>query len=228
MTSNTDHQGLPGTVGADAAAAALSGVGVDHAERVELRNGIVLSTRLVPSHLIRAATQRVKPPAVPMVHIADQDRDEPNPDDPAYVEAIMQWSIDQSDAAMSVGLMVGTKLEHLPDGMEPPESDVWVADIESVSDIMGLDIHIRREPDRARYLDWLRYYALQDDQDVFTVTRLVAAGALLTEEQVGRMAATFLGRDGWRTDPEPAAPVGVVSQDADRSEAADTRDGAGV
>jgi hypothetical protein len=207
--------------------AAVDAAAVSTQRTITLSNGIVLSLRPVPVRLIREATARVERPKVPVVYIADGDRHEENPDDPAYQQALSEWSVAVSEAAATMGVMYGTRVVSVPDGYERPESDAWIEDTEAVFAATGVEVKVRREPERARYYDWIRYYAAADEIDLFMLTRHTTSGYMLSEEEVAAAVATFRRLIGRPADPGSAAAA-AVGIDGDRGASDSAGVGAGV
>ena len=175
---------------------------------ITLANGIVLTVRPVPPRLIREATSRVPAPQIPKVWIADGDRHEENPDDPEYQDAIRRHPEMVAEAAATVGVMAGTAIKYVPEGVEPPESDEWIQHVEAVAQAAGMELTIRREPALARYYDWIRYYAAADEADLFMVTRMTTSGYMLSQAEVDQMVGTFRRLVGRPADPGLADPPG--------------------
>lgn len=200
--------GLDPSLAADAAAvgAAEALSGIKRVESLTLGNGIVLRIKTVPPHAMRAAARSVTQPVPPRVWIATKgvDKDDPNdrgweenPDDPDYRMAVQRWMIDSDEAALRVGLLLGTDVLSLPEGVHEPQSDAWIEEVEGVFAVAAEpDAEMptmRREPFNARYLDWLRYYAIPSDEDLFLLTRLVMSTSVVTEEVLREALAAFRG-----------------------------------
>lgn len=79
--------------------------------------------RLVPvsAALIDEVSNRVKDPPVPMVYVAEKEREEENPSDPAYLRAMGEAARLRGIAVMDAMVMFGVELL---DGV--PEDDGWI------------------------------------------------------------------------------------------------------
>lgn len=199
--------------------AVVDAAAVDAADSTErrvtsftLETGIVLRLKPVPLMALNAAAARVPRPAVPVVMIPEKGREEPNPNDPAYQQAIEDWAIDQTEAQLAVALLLGTEIESVPEGMWGPDDDEWIDEAQEVQQLAGnADFAIHREG-RARYLDWLRMYAITSIIDRDSLRRLLTLGYAITEREVQRAAETFrrvLGGPAYFGDTPPErAPVG--------------------
>lgn len=154
-------------------------------DRVTLSNQVVLKLRPVPPLALREAAVRIPPPAIPTVFIADHGREEPNPADPVYIEALKTYEQDQVFRVADVLMLLGTSVESVPDEIEMPESDNWIDALEA------LDLHVDRSNKYKRYLSWLRLYAVQSEVDIANVMAAVVSLSGVTEVEVARAAAAF-------------------------------------
>lgn len=186
----------PGEIAAPAAAEAAE----TEIATVTLSTGIELRLRPVPPRILRDAQTRVPKPQVPIVHIVDRGRDEPNPDDPQYQSDLDKWVTDTSDAAFKVGLILGTVVERVPEGYYRPEDDQWIDLIEGAYEVDGLPSPVRRTPEKARYLDWLLYYALGNREDEFKLTWALYRAFTPTKEALHEAMESFRRLTGGRVD----------------------------
>lgn len=192
-------------------------------ETIELANRVVLRVRPVASFLLREAARAVPEPQPPRVWIASRgtDRDDPadpgweeNPDSPSFKQRYAEYLIDSDLASLKVALIMGTTIEYLPDGIWPPSNEKWIKEIEDAASFADITPPvIRREPEKARYLDWLRFYAVPSEDDIFRLTRLVTSGTLVTEEALADSLASFRRRKVWAADLANA----LVGRDRNRN-----------
>lgn len=188
---------------ADAAARAEAVVDV-----VTLSTGIALRVKPVPGRILADAARLVPKPAIPKVMNTDRGREELNPDDPGYIAALAEWAQQTSEASFNVALAVGTTVESIPDGMHGPDSDAWVEEVGSSYEVVGMESPIRREPAKARYLDWLLYYALGRDEDNFVLTKVLFSTHMITREELADAINSFRGLAQRRIDPERSGDAG--------------------
>lgn len=167
-------------------------------ETVELSNGIVFRVKPVPPLAIRQATMRVAKPQVPKVLIKEKDREEENPSDPTYLEEMEAYEEATSLAALDAVLLLGTKVESLPEGIFPDKEDEWV------EDLRFLGIEFDTENPRARYLAWLRFYAIGSDEDLVRLLAGPMAMAGVKEGDVAEAVASFRSGTARGTD-QPGA-----------------------
>lgn len=190
-----------------------------------LANGIVLRLKPVPPLAMRAAAARIPEPVVPKVHLASQDREEDNPNDPGYQAALFQKSIDQTNAMFTVALLIGTEVESIPEGYYGPQQDEWITQMRETLVLVGSEDdvpRVRETPERARYLDWLRLYAVTSDVDLYMLSMMLVQGVALSESEVQAAMASF--RDRVRAN----ADIGLSRAETAVDRLVDPPDDAGV
>lgn len=151
----------------------------------KLRNGVVLKLAPVPPLAMREAAIHYPPPHPPVVLNRDKDREETNPNDPDYLEALERYTMEQAARVADVMILLGTSIESIPEGVEPPESPTWKAKLEA------LDIKVDSSNEYKQYLAWLRLYALTSEQDLAYTLWAVTRISGVTEEEVRRAASAF-------------------------------------
>lgn len=220
MTTNNTAQAI------DAAATSIE----EHEEQaqverannteVTLSNGIILSINPVPPLMIRHAGAHLPKPKPPIVHIESKGREEENPSDPYFLEQLQDWKNMVNETAVNVLIGVGTSVVSVPSGMYLPEDEGWAEMAEAV----GIVVNTKNAP--ARYLSWLRFYALADTKDVELAMGRVAMVAGVNEKDVAEAMSSFPGGekgrpdsgsgaegDGGHGDPVPAADSGLGTGD---------------
>lgn len=82
-----------------------------------------IRARLVPvaAALVEEAMAEVKDPPIPKWHNPDKDREEDNPSDPGYLDALAEARRQRGLAAIDTAIMFGVELL---DGL--PEDDSWI------------------------------------------------------------------------------------------------------
>lgn len=171
---------------ADNAVGALESIEEDEDKfHVVLSSGIVLRIKPVPPLALRRAVTSVPPPAVPIVYIESKGREEPNPNDPDYLKAVQEYEQNQILRMTDVLFFLGTAIESIPDGLEGPEGDEWIAELEV------LNLPVDKDNKYKRYLSWLTDYALMTERDIAkTVTKCLGVSGV-TEVEVQRAVAAF-------------------------------------
>lgn len=155
-------------------------------------SGVTIRIVNVPSSIIQDAITRLKPPDVPLWHNPDKDRDEPNPADPSYLQALEDFQQEKARVANDAMIMFGAEIV---EGF-PPEDNRWRRSLERAHKLEILDLS---------WADWddpidqefmfLKYVAITTD-------RLVQIGAMagLSQEAVDQAAASFRRNQGRRSN----------------------------
>lgn len=172
---------------------------VEEAERpetntVHLSSGIVLKVKAVPPYLVRQAAKNVARPQPPKIRLEDKNVEEENPDDPAYQDALGRHAVKAAEAASDLMLMAGTEVASLSDGQVPPESDEWLELVEFVG------VEVDRRSKHARYLAWLKFYAITTEADLASLLAAVGRGIGLKDEEVDQSVDSFRGGEVGGTD----------------------------
>lgn len=156
-------------------------------------NGLVLRIRPVSSHVIRDLMRTLPEPKVPIVHLEAKERDEPNPLDPDYIEAVAEYKLKVNDLTERAYLLHTDVYSQLPEGLESYEGTDW-SDFQR---LVGLEIHTLG---RERYVDWLKYHALTDKDFNDLMTAILVAGGMVSEEAVQQAIESFPNNSVGTTD----------------------------
>lgn len=175
-----------------AAAKTIEKVDQPKQDTVMLSNGIVLRLKPVPPFLVRQAAIQLELPKVPVMHNEAKGRDEPNPNDPDYLEAKEEYNALTTEAGLNVLFAAGTEVVSIPKGLYGPKDEGWL----ELLGILGIEVDV--EHPVARYLAWIRYYAIGSAQDIGCLTRAMADGVGMTEEEVQAVADSFRNRKARR------------------------------
>lgn len=165
---------------------------VDDAKREET-NSITLSTgvklrakKANPLVMIRvmAAFPRPKPPTW---FNPTMGREMENPQDPDYMDKLQAYQMEMSSAMLSAMIMLGTELEELPKGFEGPHpitkkgETIWPEWIEEYS-LLGIPMHAQNES--WRYLTWVMFKAVEDENDLDKIKEVVGKLSGIREDAV--------------------------------------------
>lgn len=183
--------------------------------------GVRLKLKRVSQMIVADAKRRLPEPKVPKWINPEKDREEENPNDPEYIEAVYNYRYDTSMLALRVYLILGTEpIYPLPAGIVGPDSHEWSDAIQGADD--GVDIP---ESGPRRYFAWLKYYALPDDQVMRVMSQIISLSGRTLEEEVRKAQESF------RSDPPRDTALRVVDpaqdQGGDRN-GSHTGNGAGV
>lgn len=170
--------------------------------------GIVLNIRAVPPRVRTDAMANVPRPKVPKVWIESLGREEENPDDPQYAADLIAWRDEEMRRSFQITFALGTSVNTVPEGYFRPEQDEWIDEIEAVAELNGVESSVRRAPEKARYIDWLMYYALGNEEDHAILTTILYSVSLVTEGALAQAIASFRRLTEQRADPESGTPAG--------------------
>lgn len=173
-------------------------------DTVRLSSGIVLKVKPVPPYLVRQAAKNVVRPQPPKIKLReDRDIEEENPDDPEYQEALGRHVVQAAEAASDLMLMAGTELVSLSDGQVPPESDEWLELVQFVG------VEVDWDSKFARYLAWVKFYAIMRESDLALLLAAVGRGIGLSEKEVDQAVDSFRGGEvGGADNGVPPADAG--------------------
>ena len=173
-------------------------------EIVTLSTGVVVRLKPVSSSLVEEMKAAIPMPDVPVVWIEAKEREEENPNDPRYIEAVEEVNRKRADAIFDALCTFGVELV---DGL--PEDDLWLKKLKLLStrgslDLSGFDL----EDDFVLEFLYKRYVAVAG-------TDLQVIGGLhgFRPMEVARARAMFLGDEGGDSDRGISAEG--VDQDAD-------------
>ena len=80
--------------------------------------GYTVLPKAIPAAIISDVTNRIPDPAIPVWHNEEYNRDEANPNDPAYLQAKAEVERKRGEAMIDATVMFGIEL---PDGVPPKE-----------------------------------------------------------------------------------------------------------
>ena len=181
--------------------------GQDEESIVVLSTGVRVRLRAVSSTLVEEIKSAIPMPDVPKIYIADKDREEENPNDPRYIEAVERSMMARADATLDALILFGVELV---DGL--PTDDDWINKLKMLERLGHLDLkrfNFKDEFDRV--FCYKRYVAVAGAD-----LRLVGQLHGLRPQEVARAHATFLGNQGGNR-PE-RVPVEAHDLDGDRDE----------
>ncbi len=148
--------------------------------------GITFKLKKVSRILLVDATRKIKTPKPPIVMISDKGREEENPTDPDYQAALADSNYLRAMTVINIYVTLGTKPVKLPEGLEPPESNSWI------EELVELDAGFENpKSERSRYLQWIKYVALDDTQINELVTAVMRFSGVTLETDVQKAQESF-------------------------------------
>lgn len=167
-------------------------------------NGIVLKLRSVPRSIVSEAMARWPAPKPPIIKDENTGREIHNDVDPRYLDEVEKRNNAIGKLMWFTYLGMGTSVVSIPEGMCDYNSDEWIDDINSLmeeAEVEGSRIEVKGKNTKARYVAWLRMYAMnQSDYDA--VTTILYSGFIpnTKEETVASAMAGFPDNGAGRTD----------------------------
>lgn len=171
-----------------------------------LVNGIVLKLKPVAPYLLVAVEREFPDPEPPVTWIDEKERNEPNPNHPDHVKALEQNTWKKDLALNNLVLGVGTEFVSAPRGYYGPEEDEWLKVLEVAASITEKPLLFKKDDPTARYIAWLRFYALQSQVDITVVTTLTYQLTGIAEGEVDEILEAFQGGKGRGTDSNDSPP----------------------
>ncbi len=160
---------------------------------VTLSTGVQLRVKPMPKHFIFQVTERYKKPKVPVYFDETKGREEENPEDPDYIEAMQMHLAEISNASTDVAILRGTEVVHVPDDVMGPDSDDFKMELEVLK--FGMVDNAR-----ARYLAWIKAIAAPLDSDIENLFEEIGRLTGVTEADVAEAADRFQRLEGRKAD----------------------------
>lgn len=161
-------------------------------------SGVVLKLKKVSRLLVADASKKIKMPKVPTWINEEKGREEENPNDPDYLQAVQDAKYQQAMLVYTVYLAFGTEVESQPITMSQYFETDWADEIKET-----LDIDIPDKP-KSRYVTWLKYVALDDEEVNVIMTRIMRLSGTLKEEDVQEVMDSF--RSNKERNPSEEVP----------------------
>jgi hypothetical protein len=160
-------------------------------------SGVQLKLKPVNSFLLLQAQNQIEIPKVPVVWLEDKQREEENPNDPTYVEALREAQAKRATKMTDLFLGFGTEVIYpLPtnaDGghdIPDPEDYSWIDDLTTI-----LEVEVP-ENKRMRHVYWLKAMVLKDSEIIELLNRIAPLSGLVMEAAAEQAADTFQSEEG--------------------------------
>lgn len=165
--------------------------------RIELSNGVVLKIKMVSrnavSYAARNAMKEHPEPQVPMVWIEDRGRNEPNANDPDYIQAYRLYQIEVSARIMDVLYARAVEVVKMPDDVPGPDSQEFQDYVELA---MGEEL---RKSELGRLVQWLRYWAVPEEDELDLQSRLLQLAGVPVQD-IKEVETIFPSNTGGKPD----------------------------
>lgn len=128
-------------------------------------SGVVLRLKKVNVLRINAINDRFRYPEVPKLFDENKGRELRNPDDPNYKAACAEVDEQRMMAILDAIAVLGTEIVSVPEGVPALADNTWVEELQF------LQIPVDPDSPLARYMAWIKYVAIKDQEDLMTIGR---------------------------------------------------------
>ena len=171
---------------------------------VTLSTGVVVRLHPVSSSLVEEMKAAIEMPKVPVVYIEEKEREEENPNDPRYIEAVEEVNRKRADAIFDALCTFGVELV---DGL--PEDGLWIKKLKLLERRGALDLSgFNLEDEFDLEFLYKRYVAVAG-----TDLQLIGGLHGFRPMEVARARAMFLGDE--TGDADRGISSEGVSEDGD-------------
>jgi len=154
---------------------------------VTLSNGARVLCKALPNSMLSRIWTQFPEPKPPMVEIESGGKrwKEPNPDDPEYIAALRERTLNISEAVQRLTLLRGVEVVGLPEDIKPfEEDDDWL------EELAWLGVVVPTSP-AARYVEWLRYRVITTADDYEKIQSMCNRLSGVTEEDIAEAEKLF-------------------------------------
>ena len=162
-------------------------------DEITLSTGVVLKVKPVPKHFIFTVTSKFEKPKVPVYFNEKKGREEENPNDPDYAEAVEMYVADIAAAAIDVVILRGTEIISVPKDFPDHNSKEWKEEMA----ILGLPLATK---ERARYLAWIKGMACPLEEDITILMEIIGQHTGVSEADTAEAVERFRRTTGGNTD----------------------------
>lgn len=155
---------------------------------IQLSSGVVLSAKRVSPFVLLAVIVNHARPKPPTTFIETIGKEIENTDDPDYIERVKSWEREQSSVMLDALILYGTEVKRTPKGVSGHADNDWLRKIS----VLKLEVF----PDNTdwRYLTWIKFVAVNDQNDLVLIRDKVGSLSGVKEADV-KIAESFPGSD---------------------------------
>lgn len=186
-----------------------------------LSSGIVLKIKPFSQILLIKVMEKYPAPVAPMIEDEERGVTMANVQDPEYLRSHMEWMGNLMSALRECRIMLGTELISVPDGIEGPDGEEWVATLEHFS----LPVSTVKS---VRYLQWMETIAITNTQDLQIIIRKQQRLMGVKEDDVAAAISGFPGYEGRGADTGNGAEPTSRAEKRRGARANRSRNGAGA
>jgi hypothetical protein len=160
---------------------------------IRLSTGVILTAKKISGFLMQEVVRQFPKPKPPMWHNEEMGREEPNPDNPKYVEELSEREANIGLAMIDLFIIAGSEYKSHPRSIPGPDDSSWVDDLQAI----GMEVG---ENKKKKYLMWIKYIAAPDEADMSLIIYEVGKKSGVSEEAVASAADTFRSKARRRTN----------------------------
>lgn len=149
-----------------------------------VRVGLKFKLRKMSRMALVEAQERLKEPKVPTVYIKDDDRYDPNPNDPDYVDALRDYIYNRNVLIICTCVALGTDLLEVGLDTDKPTDTDWIDQLA----VTGFEPPANKW---AKYVSWVRLYALDAEEIVELINSVQRFNGFTREADVETAVDTF-------------------------------------
>lgn len=157
-------------------------------DNITLSSGVVLRGKQANPLILVQVMAAFPRPEPPLVYMQAMGREIENSDDPNYIERLQSWKLEYADRLVTAMVTLGTELVSKPKSVAGPEKDDWLEEYS----LLGLPVH--PESKTWRYLTWVKFYAVKNEEDMKLIQEVVGRLSGVRESAV-KSAENFSGSD---------------------------------
>lgn len=152
---------------------------------ITLSTGVVLRIKPVSSMIFTELSKRHPQPKVPMWFNKENDRNEPNPNNPDYVEDMRNWQMNVGIGVVDIMIIMGTQFVSVTGDAPRLDDEEWI------DNLVFTGMNIDRDNRRARYLAYIKYVAAVSDEDMEKLMQRVSGQSGVSEADVDSAVSQF-------------------------------------
>jgi hypothetical protein len=149
---------------------------------IRLSSGVVLRGKPANATTLIQVISAFPRPKPPIHRNAIMGRDMENPNDPDYISRVQAWQVEQSNAVLTAFILLGTDMESKPEDVLGPQpvvlnngkgKDKKTVVIDFLDEYALLNLPMKPQDDRWRYLTWVMTVACQTPADTEKIQEVV-------------------------------------------------------
>jgi len=152
-----------------------------------LSSGVVLRAKKANPIVLITVMSRYARPKPPVFFMESMGREMENPDDPDYIERVKAWETESNTQVLNALILLGTEFVSAPKNVQKPADTKWL------DKYKVLDMPIHPENEDWRYLTWVKFVAVADENDLALIQEAVGRLSGIAEADV-KAAEQFPGR----------------------------------